>query len=145
MKDQINALKAHKEKLIKGDIEEQKKALSFHILTMDKLQHSTTDIGVFFGGFKAACELIISYLKDKKLDLPDREYLKDILKKGFREYFVPYSHSCFDIYEDWKRRIEEEQVEKDKLFSLFEASFNRMFKDFQKYKESSSKSEEIKP
>lgn len=139
MKDQIKKLKLHKEKLREGDPEEQKKALSLHILTIEKLQHSTTDLGLFFGGFKVACDLILSYLENEKLDLPDKNYLRDLAKKGFREYFIPYSHSCFDTYEYWKRDTEEYQIDKTNAFHLFEVAFNKMYKDFQKSKESSSK------
>ncbi|MBA7629295.1 hypothetical protein ES703_36793 [subsurface metagenome] len=131
MDDKNNNLLTHAKKLKKGDIEEQKKALALHMLTSNKIQHSTTEIGIFFGGFSKACEMIRSYLENK-LDPPNNEYLRNLWEKGFIEYLTTYSDSLFNLYEDWKRHTEKYQLDKGRLFSLFEASFNRIYKEFQR-------------
>jgi len=131
LNDQNNNLLIHAKKLKEGDPEENKKCLALIILIANKLQHSTTEIGIFFAGFNQACKIIISYL-EKKRDPPDKEYLKKLCEKGFEEFMPPHCDNLFNLYEDWKRKIEKEQLDKGRLFSLFESSFNNLYKDFQR-------------
>ncbi|GAH37318.1 unnamed protein product [marine sediment metagenome] len=133
MDEKTNNLLIHKKKLKERDPEEYKKCLALHILVANKLHHSTTEMGIFFAGFNEACKLIISYL-EKNRDAPNKNYLRNLYEKGFEEYFVPYCHNLFEIYEEWKRQVEKEQLDKGRLFSLFESSFNRIYKDFQRRK-----------
>jgi len=123
----------HARKLKEGDPEENKKCLALIMLTSNKLQHSTTEIGIFLGGFNQACKTIISYL-EKKRDLPNAEYIKKLWEKGFEEYMPPHCDNLFNLYEDWKRKTEIEQFDNARFFSLFEASFNQIYKDYQRKK-----------
>ena len=133
MEKKINNLFIHQKKLKERDPEEHKKCLALTILAVNKLQHSTTEMGIYFAGFDQACKIIISYL-GKKLEPPNKIYLRELHEKGFEEFFVPYCHTLFESYENWKRQIEKEQLDRGRAFTLFETSFNNMYKEFQRRK-----------
>lgn len=119
-------------KLLEGrDPEEVKKFISFLISLLYRLQHTTSDMGVFFGGMYKGCEFFLSLIHHKfkiptsvEITKSDSELIKII---------PPYLDLSFHLFEDWKRETEEFQINKGvEAFKGYEQLFSSLYKEFQK-------------
>ena len=117
-------------KLLEGrDPEEVKKFISFLISLLYRLQHTTSEMGVFFGGMYKGSELFLSLIHHK-FEIPtsveitknDSELIKVV---------PPYLDLSFQLFEDWKRETEEHQVRKGpERFKGYEQLFSSLYKEY---------------
>jgi len=119
-------------KLLEGrDPEEVKKFISFLISLLYRLQHTTSDMGVFFGGMYKGSELFLSLIHHK-FEIPTSV---EITKNDPELVTVmpPYVDLSFQLFEDWKRETEEHQVRKGpEVFKGYEQLFSKLYKNYQK-------------
>ena len=119
-------------KLLEGkDPKEVKKFISFLISLLYRLQHTTSDAGIFFGGMHKGSELFLSLIH-LKFEIPTSA---EIIKNDSEliKVIPPYLDLSFHLFEDWKRETEEHQINKGvEAFKGYEQLFSSLYKDFQK-------------
>ena len=118
--------------LLKGkDPEEMKKVISYLFLTFHKLQHTTSEMGIFLGGMYKGIELILSFIHNK-FEIPNsNEVFKHEI--DFADFVGPYVEFSFELFEKWKREAEEYQINKGiEVFKSYETAVHKLYKDYQK-------------
>jgi len=119
-------------KLLGGrDPKEVKKFISFLISLLYRLQHTTSEMGIFFGGMHKGSELFLSLIHHK-FEIPTSV---EIIKNDSELIKVvpPYIDLSFHLFEDWKRETEEHQIRKGpEIFKSYEQFFSSLYKDYQK-------------
>lgn len=119
-------------KLLEGrDPEEVKKFISFLFLTIFRIQHTTSEMGIFFGGMYKGFELFMSCIHHN-FKIPN--YIE--LEKNQPELenvMAPYVDLTFELFEDWKRQTEGFQIKKGAgKFKLYESCISELYKNYQK-------------
>jgi len=119
-------------KLLEGkNPEEIKKFISFLFLTLFKLQHTTSDMGAFFGGMHLAIELFLSFIHNN-FEIPTRIEISKT-EIGFIDFVGPYVDLSFELFEDWKRKTETYQINKGiEVFKSYERVLSSLYKEYQK-------------
>ena len=120
-------------KLLKGrDPEEVKKFISFIVLTLYKLQHTTSDMGVFFGGMYKGSELFLSLIHNN-FEIPTIAEVKKNENFELITVIAPYVDLSFELFEDWKRDTEIYQTRKGiEVFKSYESVVYALYKEYQK-------------
>ena len=119
-------------KLLKGkDPEEVKKFISFLILTLYRLQHTTSEMGIFFGGMYKAHELFLSFIHHDFKIPTSIEVEKNQIE--LINVVAPYVDLSFELFEGWKRKTEEFQINKGiGVFKSYENAVSKLYKEYQK-------------
>ena len=122
----------HSKGLQKSDPKTSTESLARTFLTSFKLRHTSTELGIFMGGFSCAFELIISASKSG-VKLPIFKEVKDLEIEGNLDLLRVYSWALFNEYDLWRREQETKQINLGiQKTNAFVEAVHSSYKEFKK-------------